>query len=133
MLVAVSRVSTALESGTMQRSISLKKIAVAVSGGVDSSVAAYLLKQSCGRNNVFGLHMSNWKSSDEDSESNYCEQSEKDARDAKDVCDRLGIDMYRAEFVSEYWTGVFEPFVNALVDEERQRTVNPDVGCNKIK
>mmetsp|Transcript_20516 Transcript_20516/g.30826 ORF Transcript_20516/g.30826 Transcript_20516/m.30826 type:complete len:451 (-) Transcript_20516:259-1611(-) len=140
----------------MKGTIRSNKIAVAVSGGVDSSVAAYLLKQSFEKNinsssntnknrnrNIFGLHMSNWKSSDEESEGNYCEQSEKDARDARDVCDRLGIEMYRAEFVSEYWTGVFEPFVKALVDVnvdgfdeegqgQQQRMVNPDIGCNRV-
>lgn len=106
-----------------------KKIAVAVSGGVDSSVAAYLLKESYGAKNVFGLHMSNWVTSDEESENNYCEQAERDATDAKHVCDKLGIDMHRVEFVSEYWNGVFEPFVKALSE---QRMINPDVGCNTV-
>jgi tRNA U34 2-thiouridine synthase MnmA/TrmU len=113
----------------MKKTINLKRIAVAVSGGVDSSVAAYLLKKSFGQNNVFGLHMSNWNASDEDSHGNYCEQSERDATDAKVVCDSLGIEMQRADFVSEYWNGVFEPFVQALGE---QRMVNPDVGCNTI-
>ena len=73
-------------SHTMNRTIRLNKIAVAVSGGVDSSVAAYLLKQtfakSCNinQNYIFGLHMSNWNASDEDSQGNYCEQSEKMVR-----------------------------------------------------
>jgi tRNA U34 2-thiouridine synthase MnmA/TrmU len=107
----------------------LKRIAIAVSGGVDSSVAAYILKQSVGKNNVFGLHMSNWNSSDEDSHTNYCEQSDRDANDAQKVCDSLGIHMDRVDFVSEYWNGVFEPFVKALGE---QRMVNPDVGCNTI-
>ncbi len=106
-----------------------KKIAVAVSGGVDSSVAAYLLKQSHGAQNIFGLHMSNWNSSDEESESNYCEQSERDATDARNVCDMIGIDMQRVEFVSEYWNGVFQPFVHAL---NEQRMINPDIGCNTV-
>ena len=106
-----------------------KKIAIAVSGGVDSSVAAYLLKQAHGTENVFGLHMSNWNTSDEESENNYCEQSERDARDAQHVCDKVGIDMHRVEFVSEYWNGVFEPFVQALSE---QRMINPDVGCNTV-
>ena len=113
----------------MKKSINLKRIAVAVSGGVDSSVAAYLLKKSFGQKNVFGLHMSNWNSSDEDSHGNYCEQSERDATDSKRVCDSLGIEMHRVEFISEYWNGVFEPFVKALGE---QRMVNPDVGCNTI-
>ena len=106
-----------------------KKIAVAISGGVDSSVAAYLLQKSHGTQNVFGLHMSNWNTSDEESESNYCEQSERDANDAQHVCDSIGIDMHRVEFVSEYWNGVFEPFVEALSE---QRMINPDVGCNTV-
>lgn len=107
----------------------LKRIAIAISGGVDSSVAAYLLKNSFGPQSIFGLHMTNWDTSDEDSNGNYCEQSQRDANDARIVCDSLGIDMHRVEFVSEYWNGVFEPFVKALGE---QRMVNPDVGCNRI-
>ena len=114
----------------MEKTIHLsKKIAVAISGGVDSSVAAYLIQKTHGTQNVFGVHMSNWNTSDEESESNYCEQSERDANDAKRVCDTIGIDMHRVEFVSEYWNGVFEPFVEALSE---QRMINPDVGCNTV-
>jgi tRNA U34 2-thiouridine synthase MnmA/TrmU len=107
----------------------LKRIAIAISGGVDSSVAAYLLQNSFGPQSIFGLHMTNWNASDEDSNGNYCEQSQRDAHDAKRVCDSLGIEMQRVDFVSEYWNGVFEPFVKALGE---QRMVNPDVGCNTI-
>jgi len=109
----------------------IRRIAVAISGGVDSSVAAYLLKRSASNHNheLMGLHMSNWNTLDEDSHGNFCEQSERDARDANDVCDSLGIEMHKVEFISEYWNGVFEPFVNAL---ENQRMMNPDVGCNSI-
>jgi len=103
----------------------IRRIAVAISGGVDSSVAAYLLKRSASNHNheLMGLHMSNWNTLDEDSHGNFCEQSERDARDANDVCDSLGIEMHKVEFISEYWNGVFEPFVNAL---ENQRMMNPD-------
>ncbi len=107
----------------------VKRIAIAISGGVDSSVAAYLLKNSLGPQSIFGLHMTNWATSDEDSNGNYCEQSQRDAIDAKTVCDSLDIDMHRVEFLSDYWNGVFEPFVKALGE---QKMVNPDVGCNRI-
>ena len=120
-----------IHSKKMKRSRQLsKRIAIAISGGVDSSVAAYLLKRNHGTSKVFGLHMSNWNSSDEESQTNYCEQSEKDATDAQRVCHALGIDMQRVEFAAEYWNGVFEPFVQALVEEGHM--MNPDVGCNRV-
>ena len=58
--------------------------------------------------------MSNWNASDESSGSTYCEQSEKDAADAQTVADCLNIEMKRAEFQSEYWYGVFEPFLEGF-------------------
>ena len=80
--------------------------------------------------------MSNWDASDEDGDggnsgkdggksgtSTFCVQSEKDASDAQEVCDALHIPMHRASFAAEYWTGVFEPFVEGI---ERGRMPNPD-------
>ena len=109
---------------------------MAMSGGVDSSVAAHLLRQSHPTADLIGLHMSNWDASDEDGDggnsgkdsgesgtSTFCVQSEKDASDAQEVCDALHIPMHRASFAAEYWTGVFEPFVEGI---ERGRMPNPD-------
>jgi tRNA U34 2-thiouridine synthase MnmA/TrmU len=93
-----------------------RSIAVAMSGGVDSSVAAHLLLQqpsSLGVN-VVGLHMSNWNAADEDSSSPEANCGEEDARDARAVCDALNIPLHRASFVSEYWTDVFEPYVHNI-------------------
>jgi tRNA U34 2-thiouridine synthase MnmA/TrmU len=82
--------------------------------------------------------MSNWNASDENSsledhsESNNrgqgrgrgsCEQSERDATDAQQAADFLGIKMARVGFESEYWHGVFEPFIEGLGED---RTINPD-------
>ena len=77
--------------------------------------------------------MSNWDASDEDDgrnnnerpggQSSFCVQSEKEASDAQDVCDALRIPMHRASFAAEYWTGVFEPFVESI---ESGRMPNPD-------
>ena len=102
-----------------------------MSGGVDSSVAAHLLRQSHPTADILGLHMSNWDASDEDGEgkddgsgtSTFCVQSEKEASDAQKVCDALYIPMHRASFAAEYWTGVFEPFVEGI---DKGRMPNPD-------
>ena len=96
-----------------------------MSGGVDSSVAAHLLRQSHPTADILGLHMSNWDASDEDGggkddgsgTSTFCVQSEKEASDA------LHIPMHRASFAAEYWTGVFEPFVEGI---DKGRMPNPD-------
>ena len=53
----------------------------------------------------------------------FCVQSEKDATDAQKVCDALGIELHRVSFAAEYWTGVFDPFVEAVADG---RMPNPD-------
>lgn len=55
--------------------------------------------------------------------STYCAQSERDATDAQRVCNVIGMEMHRASFAAEYWTGVFEPFVDGIVDG---RMPNPD-------
>ena len=92
-----------------------------VSGGVDSSVAALLLKQQ--GIEVAGLFMQNW---DED-DSGEC-RSEDDRRDALGVCGRLDIPFYSRNFAKEYWKGVFEYFLD---EYRRGRTPNPDVLCNR--
>jgi tRNA U34 2-thiouridine synthase MnmA/TrmU len=73
--------------------------------------------------------MSNWNAEDEASGSTFCEQSEKDATDAQTIADFLGIEMKRVDFQSEYWHGVFEPFLQGF---SHGQTLNPDVGCNQI-
>jgi len=100
-----------------------RRIAVAVSGGVDSSVAAYLLSQQ--NYDLVGLHMKNWEAADED-EPQCLEQ---DTRDAEAVCQALHMPLHRASFAAEYWTGVFQPFVEEI---SQGRTPNPDVRCNSI-
>ena len=102
------------------------RIAIAMSGGVDSSVAAYLLQRlHSSYADLIGLHMSNWDTADEDTSrrTSFCTQSEKDANDAQLVCDHLKIRMHRASFAAEYWAGVFEPFLNGLTNG---LTPNPD-------
>lgn len=90
----------------------------AISGGVDSAVAAALSKSE------YGVFMSNWRSDAEDIR-RQC--SEQDERDAKVVCEQLKIPLRRLSFVAEYWCQVFEPYVTALPSE----TGNPDVSCNR--
>jgi tRNA-specific 2-thiouridylase len=98
------------------------KVIVGMSGGVDSSVSALLLKQQGYA--VEGLFMKNW---DEDDGSKYC-SAEQDMLDAKSVADTLKIPFHTANFAHEYWDNVFEGF---LSEYKNGRTPNPDVLCNK--
>ena len=98
------------------------RVIVGMSGGVDSSVSAYLLQQQGYQ--VEGLFMKNWE---EDDGTEYCTALE-DLADAQSVCDKLGIHLHTANFSAEYWDNVFEHF---LTEYRAGRTPNPDVLCNK--
>lgn len=93
-----------------------------MSGGVDSSVAALLLKNQ--GYDVEGLFMKNWEQDDSDT---YC-SAEADFADAKSVADQLEIPLHSVNFAKEYWDRVFTYFLN---EYEAGRTPNPDVLCNK--
>lgn len=105
----------------MPRSIP-PKVIVGMSGGVDSSVSAFLLLQQGYA--VEGLFMKNW---DEDDGTEYC-TARTDLEDARQVADRLGIPLHTANFAAEYWDRVFEHF---LAEYQAGRTPNPDILCNK--
>ncbi|MGO1246927.1 MAG: tRNA 2-thiouridine(34) synthase MnmA [Oceanisphaera sp.] len=98
------------------------KVIVGMSGGVDSSVSAYLLQQQGYQ--VEGLFMKNWEEDDTDE---YCSAAE-DLADAQSVCDKLGIELHTINFAAEYWDNVFEHF---LAEYKAGRTPNPDILCNK--
>ena len=100
----------------------MKTVVVGISGGVDSSVAAYLLKQQ--GYNVIGLFMVNWEENDEDG---VC-TSEIDYEDVKRVCNKLQIPYYTVNYAKEYYNRVFEYF---LEQYKKGRTPNPDVLCNR--
>ena len=95
---------------------------VALSGGVDSAVAALRLKDAGFR--VSALFMKNWE---EDDESAWCAAAE-DLEDARDVCERLDIPLHTVNFSYEYWERVFTRF---LGEYRKGRTPNPDVLCNR--
>ncbi len=97
------------------------KVIVGMSGGVDSAVAAYLLKQQ--GYDVSGVFMKNWDDSDPDTP---C-PAEEDFEDVRLVCDKLGIAYYTVNFEQEYWDRVFSYF---LKEYKAGRTPNPDVLCN---
>ena len=101
--------------------MSTPRVMVGVSGGVDSSVAAWRLVQQ--GEAVAGLFMQNWA----DDGSGDC-RAEDDRRDAVAVCGLLGIPFHFRDFSSEYWQGVFEHF---LAEYAAGRTPNPDVLCNR--
>ncbi|MDP5253646.1 MULTISPECIES: tRNA 2-thiouridine(34) synthase MnmA [unclassified Vibrio] len=101
---------------------SAKKVIIGMSGGVDSSVSAYLLQQQGYQ--VEGLFMKNWE---EDDGEEYCTAAE-DLADAQAVCDKLGIHLHKINFAAEYWDNVFEYF---LEEYKAGRTPNPDILCNK--
>lgn len=98
-----------------------RSVIVGMSGGVDSSVAALLLKQQGWQ--VTGLFMKNWEDDDDDE---YC-SSRQDLVDAASVCDVLGIDLEVVNFSAEYKERVFAEF---LREYQAGRTPNPDVLCN---
>ncbi|AAT75771.1 tRNA(5-methylaminomethyl-2-thiouridylate)-methyltransferase [Mesoplasma florum L1] len=109
-----------------------KKVIVGLSGGVDSSVAAYLLIQQ--GYEVEGLFMRNWDSSanndilgNQEIDNDVCPQ-EQDYLDALEVANKLGIKLHRIDFVQEYWEYVFEYFIK---EYKKGRTPNPDILCNK--
>jgi tRNA-specific 2-thiouridylase len=98
-----------------------KKIVVGMSGGVDSAVAALLLKRE--GHDVVGLFMKNWEDDDTDE---YC-TSRTDLVDAAAAADRIGIDLEAVNFSGEYKERVFNEF---LSEYRAGRTPNPDVLCN---
>jgi tRNA-uridine 2-sulfurtransferase len=99
-----------------------KTVVVGMSGGVDSSVSALLLKQQ--GFNVIGLFMKNWEETDSDGQ---CHSAE-DYEDVIRVCEALEIPYYSVNFVKEYWDNVFSHFVEEL---KLGYTPNPDVLCNR--
>ncbi|SDK68283.1 tRNA 2-thiouridine(34) synthase MnmA [Natronincola ferrireducens] len=98
------------------------KVIIGMSGGVDSSVAALLLKEE--GYNVIGIFMKNW---DETNEFGYCTATE-DYEDVRRVCDQIDIPYYTVNFEKEYWDKVFTYFLD---EYKKGRTPNPDVMCNK--
>lgn len=101
--------------------MSAARTIVGMSGGVDSSVAALLLKNA--GEDIAGLFMQNWA----DDGSGDC-RAEHDRRDAVAVCGRLGMPIHFRDFTREYWDGVFTHF---LAEYAAGRTPNPDVLCNR--
>lgn len=100
--------------------MSAQPIIVALSGGVDSAVAAYLLREQ--GYDVQCLHMTNWEDDD-----GYCAAAD-DLRDARLVARQLGLPLHRVNFAAEYRARVFADF---LREHEHGRTPNPDVLCNR--
>lgn len=99
-----------------------ERVVVGMSGGVDSSVAALLLKKA--GYEVVGVFMKNWDDTDE---TGVC-TAERDYDDVRRVCAQIGIPYYTVNFEKEYWDKVFTYF---LEEYRRGRTPNPDVMCNK--
>ncbi|MEC7816492.1 MAG: tRNA 2-thiouridine(34) synthase MnmA [Pseudomonadota bacterium] len=111
-----------MTANTRSKAPAQTRVIVGMSGGVDSSVAAWLLKDQGYQ--VEGLFMKNW---DEDDGTEYC-TAMTDLADAQAVADAIGIKLHTASFAAEYWDRVFEHF---LSEYKAGRTPNPDILCNK--
>ena len=112
---------SANDPGRADNASAAPRTVVGVSGGVDSSVAALLLRDA--GEPVAGLFMQNWA----DDGSGDC-RADEDRRDAVAVCGRLGLPIHFRDFSREYWDGVFAHF---LAEYASGRTPNPDVLCNR--
>ena len=100
----------------------MSTVVVGISGGVDSAVSAYLLKQE--GYNVIGLFMVNWEENDENG---VC-TSKLDYEDVKRVCTKIGIPYYTVNYSKQYYDKVFAYF---LEQYKKGNTPNPDVLCNR--
>jgi tRNA-specific 2-thiouridylase len=100
----------------------MSRVVVGLSGGVDSAVAALLLKQAGHR--LSGVFMKNW---DDDDDHVYC-PAKQDLQDARRVCERLDIELQTVSFSAEYWNRVFRHFLD---EYQAGRTPNPDILCNQ--
>ena len=99
-----------------------KTVVVGMSGGVDSSVTALIVKLQGYK--VLGLFMKNW---DETNPDGSC-TADADYQDVIKVCEKLDVPYYSVNFVKEYWDGVFAEFLN---DYKKGFTPNPDILCNR--
>ncbi len=99
-----------------------ERVVIGMSGGVDSSVAALLLKEQ--GYDVIGIFMKNWDDTDE---TGFCTATE-DYEDVIRVCNQLDIPYYSVNFEEKYWNHVFTYFLD---EYKKGRTPNPDVMCNK--
>lgn len=93
-----------------------KRVIVGMSGGVDSSVSAYLLKKQGFE--VIGVFMKNWEEKDENG---HC-TSEKDYEDVINVCNQLDIPYYSINFTKEYWDKVFSYFLDEYKKRENSKS-----------
>jgi len=100
----------------------MSKVIIGLSGGVDSAVAALLLRQQ--GHAVAAVFMKNW---DEDDEAGYCPAAE-DLADAREIAERLDIELSTVSFSAEYWNRVFRHFLDEYA---AGRTPSPDIICNR--
>lgn len=119
---AAYRQKRALNAYSCYNTDMAQKVVVGMSGGVDSSLAAALLKEQ--GYDVIGLFMRNWHETDD---GGNCTADE-DFYDVRRVCDKLGIPYFSVDFADEYYDRVFRQFLDEYA---KGRTPNPDVLCNR--